>query len=348
MFNQKGNISKVKLQTSTLTGIPIWFMRQAGRYLPEYQAAMNPIKNFFDACYNPELVTELTLQPIKRFDLDAAIIFSDIMVLLDCMGFDIEFLRGHGPVISEERKHTCTTEECFQRLSPVFKGMSMVRQTLPPTKALIGFAGAPWTLLTYILGKDKNFARLRTALHLQDNYILNLLSEITEFTAQYLIRQIECGADLIQIFDSNSYVLPPYVFEEFIIKPTRKIVSAIRSVFPDVQIIGFPKGCGLSYLRYAQETGVSVTSFDYSIPVQWIRENFSTPVQGNLDPFLLAFDIEKAVDISLVILSNLGDRDFIFNLGHGILPQTPVDNVQRIVDLVKSHSPDRYFASRNS
>ncbi|MEH0830972.1 uroporphyrinogen decarboxylase family protein, partial [Anaplasma bovis] len=206
MFNQKGNISKVKLQTSNSTGIPIWFMRQAGRYLPEYQVAMNPIKNFFDACYNPELLTELTLQPIRRFDFDAAIIFSDIMVLLDCMGFDVEFLRGHGPVISEERKHTRTADECFHRLSPVLDGIRMVRHALPPSKALIGFAGAPWTLLTYILGKDKNFARLRTAFHLQEKYVFNLLHELTELTSKYLIKQIECGADLIQLFDSNAYV----------------------------------------------------------------------------------------------------------------------------------------------
>ncbi|MDB1135483.1 uroporphyrinogen decarboxylase [Candidatus Anaplasma sp. TIGMIC] len=339
MFDSKEHTNRLRASfqtTKNTQGIPIWYMRQAGRYLPEYQKAMHGRENFLSACYTKDLVTEVTLQPIERFDIDAAIIFSDIMVVPDVLGFDVQFYRGHGPKINIETRQIRCVEESLNLTIPVLESIRQVRSILHESKALIGFAGSPWTVATYILGHEKNTTELIRRHRSGDTSISNLIEEITNFTALYLRKQIEYGADVIQLFDSNAGGLPFDLFKSFVINPTQKIVAEIQSSFPDIPIIGFPKGAGVMYKDYSSHSGVQATCVDYSIPPYWIKDNISCAIQGNLDPSLLAYDIDTAISKASEIVSVLKNKPLIFNLGHGIIPSTPPDNVKRLTDHVRS------------
>ncbi|MCU7611191.1 uroporphyrinogen decarboxylase [Anaplasma capra] len=348
MFNSKKQsrvLERVLTQKKRQEKIPIWFMRQAGRYLPEYHKSMNGFHDFLEACYTPDIVEEITLQPIKRFDIDAAIIFSDIMVVPHALGYEIDFIRGSGPKVGGIF-HQNSTDEAIKNLQPIFSGISRVRKSLSIDKTLIGFAGSPWTLATYILGKENNFFKIRKSRYYTDSNsthedeITQLINLLTDFTSHYLIKQIESGVDVIQLFDSSASVLPVELFEEFVILPTKRIVDSIHSKYPGFPIIGFPKGAGVMYKRYSDETGVSATSVDYSIPLTWISSNISGVVQGNLDPFLLAYNKELSKDHSLKIVKELGNKPLIFNLGHGILPETPIQNVEDLINSIRKISYD--------
>ncbi|MFV9838430.1 MAG: uroporphyrinogen decarboxylase [Aaplasma endosymbiont of Hyalomma asiaticum] len=339
MFNQKENISvilKTLVEQKKQDTVPIWFMRQAGRYLPEYQEVMKDKNDFLEVCYSPELVEELTLQPINRFNLDAAIIFSDIMVIPDALGFKVEFIRGVGPKISNCEIKDARTVDFLEKLNPVFESIKRVRNVLPRSKSLIGFAGAPWTTATYILGKSKKITDLIVSHRSGKRNVSELIQLITEFTITYLDKQIESGADILQIFDSNASGLPVDMFREFIIAPTKKIVSELKKKHPLVPIIGFPKGAGSLYIEYSMATSVDATSADYSVPIEWISNNICGVVQGNLDPYLLAYDIDSALKDASVIMRSCANKPFIFNLGHGVLPITPVENVANLVDFVRN------------
>ncbi|WP_346017240.1 uroporphyrinogen decarboxylase [Anaplasma phagocytophilum] len=316
--------------------LPIWFMRQAGRYLPEYQKVMSDVQDFLEACYTPEIVEVVTLQPIQRFDLDAAIIFSDIMTVPDALGFGVTFKRGYGPQINKNTRREVTLDWSLKKVSPVLESIKRVRKSLPPNKSLIGFAGSPWTVATYILGQERKITDIFALHRSGDNSVAKLIDEIVSFTTVYLEKQIEYGADVLQLFDSNSAGLPVDLFETFVVEPTRKIVKELKKQYPSIPIIGFPKGAGVLYPHYAITTGVSAVSVDYSIPSQWIKNNISGVIQGNLDPFLLAYDVEGALKCAAEIITNLRDKPLIFNLGHGIIPSTPADNVHRLVDFVRS------------
>ncbi|PLC09939.1 uroporphyrinogen decarboxylase [Anaplasma phagocytophilum] len=316
--------------------LPIWFMRQAGRYLPEYQKVMAHVQDFLEACYTPEIVEEVTLQPIQRFDLDAAIIFSDIMTVPDALGFEVVFKRGYGPQINAKTRREVTLEWSLEKVSPVLESIKRVRKSLSPNKSLIGFAGSPWTVATYILEQEKKITDIFALHRSGDNSVAKLIDEIVSFTTVYLKKQVEYGVDILQLFDSNASGLPVDLFETFIVEPTQRIVKELRKHHPSIPIIGFPKGAGVLYTHYALTTGISAVSVDYSIPSQWIKNNISGVVQGNLDPFLLAYDVEGALKCAGEIIADLRDKPLIFNLGHGIIPPTPVDNVYRLVDFVRS------------
>lgn len=317
--------------------IPIWFMRQAGRYLPEYHVTFGKGDGFLDVCYNENLALEITMQPIKRFDFDAAIVFCDILLLPHAIGCDISFIKNVGPLIKPltNELDKINYVELEKKISPVLNLLKNIRNKLDNKKSLIGFAGSPWTVLAYLIegGSSKNFAKVREFVCRNEERFNYLINKITEATIFYLAKQIENGADIIQLFDSWAGVLSAEQFQKWVIKPTKKIVSSLNKA----KIIGFPKGAGCLYLNYVEETGVDIVSVDYTVPINWIRDNLQpiSIVQGNLDPFLLAYNKKKALVQTEEILSTLGNKKFIFNLGHGILKETPIENVESVVQKVR-------------
>ncbi|MBD0391956.1 uroporphyrinogen decarboxylase [Wolbachia endosymbiont of Pentalonia nigronervosa] len=338
MENKKTLITDIITKGNSGKKVPIWLMRQAGRSLPEYRKAVEGISNFIEMCYNTELITELTLQPIKRFDFDAAIIFSDILIIADVLGCDVNFIRGVGPRIvpirsSVELKDLLDIEK---KLLPILASLKRVKTQLPKEKSLIGFAGGAWTVASYIIegGSSKSFSKVRS---FDSAELRNIIKKITEATIIYLIKQIEAGADVVQLFDSNAGVLSEDLFREYVINPTERIVSAIQDKFPNFPIIGFPRGAGSLYKDYCEQTGVSAVSIDYDVSVEWAKMNLKIPIQGNLNPSLLAYNKEQALKEAKHILDCFRDLPFIFNLGHGVLPDTPIENISALVELVRNY-----------
>jgi uroporphyrinogen decarboxylase len=317
---------------------PVWIMRQAGRYLPEYREVRSGVSNFLDLCYNPKLASEVTLQPISRFGFDAAIIFSDILVIPDALGVKVEFVKNEGPKLGKFELNQLNTNNIEKHLTPVFETLSLTRSKLDKDKALIGFCGAPWTLACYMIegGGSKNFENVRRFAIEREEEFSKLIEILTKSVIQYLSLQIEAGADIVKIFDSWAGVLPPKELQKWVINPTKRIVLEIKNKHPQTPVIAFPRGVGTSYKEYASEVNPSAIALDQNVDRKWVKENISCVLQGNLDNFLLAFgsksEIEKAV---LEILENFSDKPFIFNLGHGILPQTPIENVELVLKLIR-------------
>lgn len=317
---------------------PLWMMRQAGRYLPEYRKTREQAGSFLGLCANPELASEVTLQPIRRFDFDAAIVFSDILTVVMALGHPVSF--DEGPKLSAltsaaglERDRGCWR----QVLEPVYQALALTRPRLAPEKALIGFAGAPWTLAVYMAGggNDEQKAARLWAYRDRDGFQL-LIDRLVDCVSQHLIWQFEAGADAVQIFDSWAGGLPPELFERFVVQPTAAIVHNIRTVLPGAPIIGFPRGAGLVQLeRYASATGVDGISIDPSVAMAWAVERLGTVVQGNLDPLALVAGGAALQDAVNDILTATRSKPFIFNLGHGILPTTPIEHVRELVRLVR-------------
>ncbi|MDF2965657.1 MAG: hemE [Rickettsiaceae bacterium] len=324
---------------------PIWLMRQAGRYLPEYREIRKSVQSFLDLCYNPKLAAEVTLQPITRFDFDAAIIFSDILVIADSLSGKVEFIEGKGPqldIINDETDlrnlkidHNCA------KLANTAETLSLVRSKLQADKTLIGFAGAPWTVAAYMLeGTSKNdFALAKEKCFNKRSMVKKLIEIITEITITYLKSQIKAGADVVQIFDSWAGILGEEEYREFIIEPTQIIVKELKKEFPNTPIIGFPRNSHLLYKDYAIRTGVDGLSLDYNVPLRFAKElQEILPVQGNLDPIILLSNDKKFIEARIKkILDALVDKPFIFNLGHGILPTVPVENVEILVETIRNH-----------
>jgi uroporphyrinogen decarboxylase len=347
MLDKKKNSSDEKLFINTLLGnkggkVPIWFMRQAGRYLSEYMKIRNQTSNFLEFCYSPDKASEVTLQPIDRFDFDAAIIFSDILVIPDSLGMMVEFVKNEGPQLGaiENSNDIKKLKSNLDRLQPVYEAISMTRSKLANDKALIGFAGAPWTLATYMIegGSSRDFQKTKTMAYADSKNFAAIIDILIESVSEHLINQVKAGADALQIFDSWAGTLSEDQFTKWVINPTAKIVQNVKAACPSTPIIGFPKGSGVFYKDYALKTGVTAISFDQNMPCDWISQNINIPVQGNLDPILLFADKEKAVAQTKVILEKFKDRPFIFNLGHGILQHTPIENVQAVVNTVKSYA----------
>jgi uroporphyrinogen decarboxylase len=322
--------------------VPYWFMRQAGRYLPEYKKVRANFPNFLSFCYTPEAACEVTLQPITRFDMSAAIIFSDILVIPDAMGMDVQFKESIGPVLVPlknendiEQLHSLSLE----KLSKVYEALKLTRTALPKDKALIGFCGSPWTLACYMIqGKSsRDFADARSFAYKEEKLFFILMEKLTEAVAQHAMNQIEAGANAIQLFDSWSGVLSEKEFDAYVIQPTKKIVAIIKGKYPSVPIIGFPRMCGEKLSSYAKATGVDAVSFDGSVTREYAKTVGVVP-QGNLDPILLAEDKAGALVETKRILEIMKGKPFIFNLSHGILPHTPIENVQAVTDMVKAHS----------
>jgi uroporphyrinogen decarboxylase len=322
---------------------PIWMMRQAGRYLPEYRELRATAGSFWAMCNSPELAAEVTLQPVRRFGFDAAIIFSDILTVPVALGCPVTIEEGVGP-----RLEPVTNIDGFnldrahwkKALAPAYETLKRVRQGLGTETTLIGFAGAPWTLATYLAagrgGDEQKAAKLWG--YREPESFSALLDVLSDCIAFHLINQLEAGADVVQIFDSWASGLPAHAFAQWVVVPTKKIVSQIRTVHPKAKIIGFPRASTLAgYELYAQETGVDAISLDTSAPMTWAKDVLSKRVvlQGNLDPIALVAG-GRALDESVDgILSALKGTPFIFNLGHGILQETPIAHVERLVARVR-------------
>ena len=322
---------------------PVWLMRQAGRYLPEYRELRQRVPGFLDLCFTPELAAEATLQPVRRYAMDAAILFSDILVVPHGLGQAVSFREGEGPVLapirSLEAVRALALDEVAGRVAPVYETVKRVAAVLPADTALIGFAGAPWTVACYMVegGTSRDFAHVKGWAFADPDGFAELIDRIVAATILYLEGQIAAGAEAVQLFDSWAGVLPESGFCRWVIEPTRRIVAALAERHAGVPVIGFPRGAGLMYRRYFAETRVNALGLDTSVPLGIARKSLQSmgPVQGNLDPLLLVAGegpMEAAVH---EILDTLRDGPFIFNLGHGIVPETPPDHVARLVELVR-------------
>jgi uroporphyrinogen decarboxylase len=322
---------------------PIWLMRQAGRHLPEYHKVREKAGSFLDLCYSPELAAEVTLQPVRRYGVDAAIVFSDILVVPHALGQEVAFVEGAGPRLDPIRSQRDlgrlnpeATRPTFER---VFETVANVRQRLPNDVALIGFCGAPWTVATYMVsgGKSVDQAEAVAWARTDQAGFGQLMDRLTEASVEYLVGQVESGADVLQVFDTWAGRLTGDDFDRWICEPTRAIVAKMKERHPEVPIIGFPMGTGGNLGRYVARTGVDGVSCDTATPLEFMAGELAgkAVVQGNLDPLLLAAggrDMKRQVG---EILSALAGRPFIFNLGHGVLPQTPPEHVAQLVKLVR-------------
>ena len=321
----------------------MWLMRQAGRYLPEYRAIRATAKNFLDFCYTPELAIEATLQPIRRFGFDAAILFSDILVIPDALGQGVRFAEGEGPrlepLVTPSGASFLKPRVDLERLAPVLATVRGVRAALAAEKALIGFCGAPWTVATYMIAgrgtKDQQPARMFAYEHPES--FQNLMALLVDASAEYLIAQFEAGVDCVQIFDSWAGVLPKAEFELWCVAPAKAIVDKVRAKVPGAPIIGFPRGASTGLAAFADATGVNGVGVDTSVDMGYAARavDRSVAVQGNLDPLALIAGgsaLDRAID---GILEATHGRPHIFNLGHGILPETPIAHVEQLVKRVR-------------
>jgi len=328
----------------SLTPSPVWMMRQAGRYLPEYREVRKQAGNFLDLCYSPDFATEVTLQPIRRYGFDAAILFADILLIPDALGQNVRFGEGIGPILEPIRCDKdfsqLTVQNFHNHLAPVYRTVKQVRTALPAQTALIGFCGAPWTVATYMISgrgsPDQKEARL-AALRRED-WVQGLIDLLVTTSVEYLCKQIENGADLLQVFDTWGGNLGELEFDQWCIKPMAAIVKGVRQEYPDVPIIGFPRNAGVRYKRFIEQTGVDGVSLDTSVSLQWARDTLddSCVLQGNLDPLAVVAG-GKRLEIEVKhVLDTMSGRPFIFNLGHGLIPETPPENVARVIDIIRS------------
>lgn len=322
------------LAGETLKRPPWWLMRQAGRYLPEYRALRAKAADFVSFCLTPTLAAEATLQPVRRFGMDAAILFADILLIPQALGQKLGFGED-GPLLEPITDTVGLSLLRFDRLSscvdPVCETVRLSRARLPPDVALIGFAGAPWTVATYMVegGASKDYRHVKSWAYRDPKGFSDLIELISEATVAYLLAQIDAGAEAVQLFDSWAGVLPEPEFSRWVIQPTQRIARALKERHPSIPIIGFPRGAGLLYERYAAEAVVDVVGLDTTVPVEFARDRLQTrlAVQGNLDPVLLLVGGEPLTAAVAEIRTGLGTGPFIFNLGHGILPQTPPEHV---------------------
>ncbi len=323
---------------------PVWLMRQAGRYLPEYRATRAKAGGFLDLCYNPELAAEVTLQPIRRYGFDAAILFADILLVPQALGADLWFETGEGPRLS-----TVTTpadlarlkpvEAVHDTLAPIYETLRILTRALPRETTLIGFAGAPWTVATYMIaGRGTDDQGPARRLMYQDQPTFDaLMSRIEGATIAYLTAQIDAGAEVVKLFDSWSGALPGPLFERYAIGPALRIVEAIRAARPGVPIIGFPRGAGGNYAGYAAATGCEGVALDTSVDPTWAAATLQpiTCVQGNLDPLLVVTGGPALTDAARAMVAAYADGPHIFNLGHGITPDADPDNVSRLLEAIR-------------
>ena len=321
---------------------PLWMMRQAGRYLPEYRELRQARGSFLDLVYDSEAAAEVTLQPIRRFPrLDAAILFSDILIVPFAIGQHLTFVAGEGPRLTPPLATSDLDDlKAFPaRLDPIYETVSKVKSELDPGKTLIGFAGSPWTVATYMVAGQgsREQAETRRLAYGDPAKFDAIVGRIEKVTLDYLCRQIEAGADALQLFDSWAGSLAPAQFERWVIAPTSRIVSQLKQRHPDVPVIGFPKGAGGKLRAYARETGVHAIGIDETVDPAWANRELppSLPVQGNLDPLALIAGGETLEAAVRQVLDAFRDRPHIMNLGHGILPDTPIAHVEQLLELVK-------------
>uniref|UniRef100_A0A7C1SV95 Uroporphyrinogen decarboxylase n=1 Tax=Agrobacterium albertimagni TaxID=147266 RepID=A0A7C1SV95_9HYPH len=330
------------LNGKTVTPPPIWLMRQAGRYLPEYRETRKKAGSFLDLCYSPEYATEVTLQPIRRYGFDAAILFSDILVIPDALHRNVTFTEGHGPQIDPidtDGILALSQEGVLDHLKPVMETVSRLRGALPSETTLLGFCGAPWTVATYMIAghgtPDQAPARLFAYRH--PEVFARLLDFLADVSADYLVAQIDAGADAVQIFDSWAGVLGEAEFEAFAVRPVRRIIDSVKSRRPQAKVIAFAKGAGILLKNYRQDTNADAIGLDWSVPLSFAVElQKDGPVQGNLDPMRVVAGGAALKDGIDAILQALGHGPLIFNLGHGITPQADPEHVTELVAQVRS------------
>jgi len=322
---------------------PVWLMRQAGRYLPEYRAVREQAGDFLKLCFTPEFAAEVTLQPVRRFGFDAAILFSDILVVPHALGQKVWFAPGEGPrldpLVGREDLARLRPEVDQVALAPVYETIKRVKTELAAGVTLLGFCGAPWTVASYMIAgrgtPDQEPARVLA--YRDPDMFAALMTRLVEASAAYLVGQLQAGVDAVQIFDTWAGVLPAEQFRRWSIEPTRAIIARVRAQVPNARIIGFPRGVGAGILRYIDDVPVDAVSLDWTVDLAFARERIQSrlPVQGNLDPLALLAGgeaLDRAVD---QILEAWGAGPFIFNLGHGILPQTPIAHVERMLARVR-------------
>src|SRR6185312_4543915 len=320
---------------------PVWMMRQAGRYLPEYRAVREKAGGFLDLCFTPELAAEVTLQPVRRFGFDAAILFADILVVPLALGRKVWFVEGEGPRLEPiDAKAIAALNRAIDqsRLAPIYETVRRVKAALDDKTALIGFCGAPWTAATYMVagrGTSDQAPALKLAAD-QPDVFAQLIDRIADASIDYLIGQLGAGAEVLQIFDTWAGVVPDKDFDRWCIAPVQRIIDGVRARKPDAKFIGFPRGADLRILPYIEKTGVDCVGLSWNVKLDFARElQESLPVQGNLSPDILRDGGEKLDRATDAILSALSDGPFIFNLGHGILPDTPIANVERMLSRVR-------------
>lgn len=332
------------LAGETLKTPPVWMMRQAGRYLPEYKETRVKAGGFLDLCYNSDLATEVTLQPIRRYGFDAAILFADILLIPQALGMKLWFETGEGPRLepvnsAEGLKSLKGKEDIHETLSPVYETVKRLSSELPKETTLIGFAGAPWTVATYMVAGrgTPDQAPARQWMYSDPEGFSQLIDLITESTIEYLSKQVEAGAEVIKIFDSWAGTLGGSCFEEYSLKPAIKIAQALKSRFPDLPVIGFPRGAGGGYVKFADAGIFDGVAIDTSVPVDWAKDTLQpkVTVQGNLDPMLLVTGGDALERETKRILDYLGSGPFIFNLGHGITPQGDPANVEKMLRYIR-------------
>lgn len=341
MTDQPKKLLLAALAGETLPRPPIWLMRQAGRYLAEYRAVRAKAGSFLNLCYNPELAAEVTLQPIRRYGFDASILFADILLLPNAMGQKLDYREGEGPVLeplrSVEALKALGEPDIHKVLAPVYETVRLLRRDLPAECTLIGFAGAPWTVATYMVegrGGNEQAAAKTWAYQDPDGFQI-LIDRLVQTTIDYLSRQIDAGAEVVQIFDTWAGALPEADFRRWCVEPVRQIAQAIRQKYPAVPVIAFPRGAGMNYPLFAEFCqGVSL---DTSVPLHWAATALQgkLAVQGNLDPRYVVAGGGAMQRETLRLLNGLGHGPYVFNLGHGIVPETPPDHVAALVNTVK-------------
>ena len=333
------------LAGETLKTPPIWVMRQAGRYLPEYRKLRAKAGDFLSLCYNSELAAEVTLQPIERFKFDAAIIFADILLIPQALGSELSFLEGDGPRLSRiQNKNDILklkpANSIHEHLEPIYNTVSLVAEQLSPNVTLIGFAGAPWTVATYMIaGKGtKDQGPAHRFLKEDKNSFEMLINLLTEATILYLSKQIDAGAEVIKIFDSWAGSLKEEDFVNYTVVPVKKIIAALNKLHPDVPIIAFPRGAGLKYIDFANETGANCIAIDHSVDPEWAAKNLQIDscIQGNLNPKHMVTGGKALLEETTKILDCFSNGPHIFNLGHGITPDGKPENLQLMIDRIRS------------
>lgn len=343
------NIKKPVLKV--LSGInssspPIWLMRQAGRYLPEYREIRSKSSSFLEMCYNSDLAAEITLQPITRFGFDAAIIFSDILVIPDALGQQVNFKKNEGPILDRivnlnDIKNLSITN-LSDHLSPIYSAISKVKKVLPKSVTLIGFSGAPWTLAAYMI-QGKGNSKFEKLIHFAQNHPTNfkvLIDLLVEAIVQHLSEQIKSGAEVVQIFDTWASIADEKLFNSWCINPVKKIKQNLQLKHPKTPIISFPKGSKRFLMEYLKQTSIKAISLDNTISLDWANQTLPKDVifQGNLDPLLLLGSLKKMEDATIKIIDTLGDRPHIFNLGHGVNKETNPDSVAELVRIVRNYN----------
>lgn len=323
---------------------PIWLMRQAGRYLPEYRKVREQAGSFLDLCYSPELAEEVTLQPIRRFGFDAAILFADILLIPHALGQELTFVAGEGPRLepigdAQALGALGPADAIDETLAPVYQTVSRLKHSLPADTTLIGFAGAPWTVATYMVAgqgtADQAPAR-RWSYEDPDGFEA-LIERVTDATIHYLGRQIEAGAEVVMLFDTWAGALAPGPFRRFVIEPTQRIVRTLKAGHPGVPVIGFPRGAAAMAGVYSERTGINALAADTATPLEWLDGQVPPRValQGNLDPMLLVTGGEALTETARRLVGDMEGRPYIFNLGHGITPDADPDHVEALVAAVR-------------